>query len=132
MGLSKEIAVESRQEYFEDAQIISSYTADEAINDGYLIDVSEMARETGFKWPVRITRSVHNLCTPPKSNQVQSYEGRLWDILLLAFIAVRHVKNKNDRMATYKVKIGRKLHTLWAVIDGTSGSAIHIMLPEDY
>ena len=116
---------------FENAEIISSYTADEAIEDGFLIDVSEMASEAGFKWPVRITQSVHKLCTPPKSNKIQSYDGRLWDVLWMAFIAVRRVKN--DHMTTYKVKIGRKLHILWAVIDRTSRRpAIHIMLPEDY
>jgi len=113
------------------AEIISSYTADEAIDDGYLIDVSEMAKEAGFVWPVRITQSVHSLCTPPASNKIQSYEGRLWDVLFVGSMAVRRTA-KRENMVTFKVRIGKKNHVLWACIDGTSGPAIHIMLPEDY
>jgi len=116
----------------ENAEIISTYTADEAIDDGYLIDVSDMAKEAGFRWPVRITQSVHTLCTPPKSNKVQSYDGRLWDVLWMGFLAVRRSTSRRENMVTFIVRIGKKNHTLWAVIDGTSGPAIHIMLPEDY
>jgi len=117
---------------FESTDIISSYTADEAIDDGYLVDVSEMAKEAGFKWPVRITQSVHMLCTPPKSNNIQSYDGRLWDVLWMGFFEIKRDSNNHSGILPYKVKIGRKLHTLWLTIDGTSGPAIHIMLPEDY
>ena len=114
-------------------EIISTYTAKDAIEDGVLVDVSEMGKEAGFKWPVRITRSVHELCIPPKSNKIQSYDGRLWDVLWMGFVTITKTK-KYDQTAIleYQVKIGRKLHTLWLAIDGTCGPAIHIMLPEDY
>jgi hypothetical protein len=45
-------------------KIISLYTRDRAIADGFLVDVSDMAREAGFKWPVAVTRSVwDDICT---------------------------------------------------------------------
>jgi hypothetical protein len=113
--------------------VISSYTAAQAEEDGILVDVSEMAHEAGFKNIVRITRTVHDLCTPPKSNKIQSYNGRLWDVLYLASMAVRAAARKGEEsMTTYRVKIGRKIHELWVCIDTTSGPAIHIMTPEDY
>jgi len=39
---------------FADAEYISVYTRAEAIEDGVLKDVSELAREAGFKYPVAI------------------------------------------------------------------------------
>jgi hypothetical protein len=39
--------------------VVSSYTRQQAINDGMLIDVSIQAAAIGFKYPVAITDSVH-------------------------------------------------------------------------
>jgi hypothetical protein len=120
------------QKMFENAEIISTYTAAEAEADGFLVNVTEMAKEAGFKWTTRISRTVHELCTPPKSNKIQSYKGRLWDVLWLAFIAIKRNK-ASDNLVAYKVKIGRKIETLWITIDGTMGEpAIHIITPSDY
>jgi hypothetical protein len=41
---------------------IHPYTRAQAIDDGYLIDVSETAREAGFRLPVAITRSTWADC----------------------------------------------------------------------
>jgi len=109
---------------------ISVYTAKQAVEDGFLVDVSEIAKEAGFNLPVRISSAVHDLCTPPKSNKIQSYQGRLWDVLYLATMAIR--RSKDDQMAVFRVKIGRKIETLWALLDGTSGPAIHIITPQEY
>ena len=109
---------------------ISVYTAEQAVEDGILVDVSELAKEAGFNWPVRITNTVHELCTPPKSNHIQSYTGRLWDVLNLARWAIK--RSQDDGMAVFKVKLGRKVETLWAMFDGTNGPAIHILTPSDY
>ena len=38
--------------------VISVYTRAQAIEDGILVDVSETAREAGFRIPVAVTRSV--------------------------------------------------------------------------
>ena len=38
--------------------VIYTYTREQAIEEGVLIDVSEMASEAGFKWPVAVTVNV--------------------------------------------------------------------------
>ena len=40
--------------------ILSAYTRAQAIEDGFLVDVSDTAREAGFGIPVAVTRSVWN------------------------------------------------------------------------
>ena len=116
---------------FQESDIISVYNAEQAEEDGLLVNVSEMGKEAGFKWPVRISRAVHDLCTPPKSNKIQSYEGRLWDVLYMAFVAIKRT-GQNNGVIPYIVKIGRKNETLYITIDGTMGEpAIHIITPSD-
>jgi hypothetical protein len=111
-------------------EVISTYTAEQAVEDGMLADVTMLAKEVGFKLPVRITSTVSDLCTPPESNKIQSYEGRLWDVLNLAKWAI--LRAKDDNFTKFTVKLGRKNHELWAMLDFTSGPAIHIMVPSDY
>ncbi len=36
-------------------EVIYSYTRAQAIDDGVLIDATEMAKEAGFNWPVALT-----------------------------------------------------------------------------
>jgi len=112
--------------------IIYSYTAEQAIEDGILADVTEMGHEAGFSknFKVRVTRSVYDACIPPKSNKIESFDGRMWDVIWMAKNAV--ASNKSDRMCQFIVRIGRKNVSLFAVLDTTSGPAIHIMFPEDY
>ena len=46
-------------------EVIYSYTRAQAIEDGVLIDVTRMAQEAGFKYPVAITASVwHEYIVP--------------------------------------------------------------------
>ena len=42
----------------ENFQLISSYTRVQAIDDGGLVDVSAIAKEAGFQYPVFITRNL--------------------------------------------------------------------------
>jgi hypothetical protein len=52
---------------FEDADLIRRYTRADAIRDGVLIDVSELARGAGIRHPVALTRAVWQRCVtvPP-------------------------------------------------------------------
>lgn len=116
---------------WENADVISVYDASMAEADGILVNVTNEAKELGFKWTVRISRGVHDLCTPPKSNKIQSYRGRLHDVLWMALIAIKRSKDQN--LIAYKLKIGRKIETLWITIDGTMGEpALHIITPSEY
>jgi len=65
-------------------EIIYAYTRAQAIEDGVLVDVSEVAKEAGIKFPVAVTRAVWDeYITPDDRSRPygQSEEGRLWDTL---------------------------------------------------
>ena len=47
--------------FWEDADLISVYTRAQALEDGVLYDVSDLARESGFTLPTAITAGVHAL-----------------------------------------------------------------------
>jgi len=116
---------------------IISYTADDAMRDGILFDVGPIAKEAGFLLPVRITSGLKSLLTPEQeaTHHGQSYEGRLWDVLMVARFAIG--ANKNERLVSFDVHVyntptDQRSYNLWVVLDQTSDSAIHIMLPEEY
>jgi hypothetical protein len=68
----------------DDLEIIYSYTRQEAIADGVLIDVSGTAVEVGIKYPVSVTAALWDQYIKPDQSVKsfgQSVEGRLWDVL---------------------------------------------------
>lgn len=72
---------------------IYSYTRAQAIEDGVLDDVSEMAKEAGLKFPVALTNSVTtDLMDIPESKSYQSFDGRLWDLLQMLIWQIRREK----------------------------------------
>ena len=123
-----------------DVEIISLYTRSQAIEDGFLVDVSDMAKEAGFKWPVAVTRRVWDeIVTPaPRDEQQgQSEKGRLWDVLWMARLAAK--ANKDDRdsvlfqvIVLYDQK--QKKVTLKLALSFESpqgGPCLTIMLPDE-
>lgn len=114
--------------------VIFSYTAEQAVKDGVLVDVTDMASQIfqvgcDMTWKYRISVNVHQACTPPK-NSTQDYDGRLWDVLNVARTAIRNAK-EGDKLVEFHCKLGRKKLRLWAMLDTTSGPAIHIITPEE-
>jgi hypothetical protein len=69
--------------------LIHSYSRSDAIRDGVLVDVTEQARETGFKIPVALTRAVwdEHVKVSPKV-VAQDERGRLHDILFCLYVAI--------------------------------------------
>jgi len=68
----------------ESLDVIYSYSRSEAIEDGVLIDITDLAKEAGFRYPVAVSANLyHNVLTPAPSliPQGQSLEGRIWDML---------------------------------------------------
>lgn len=63
-------------------ETIYSYTRQQAIEDGVLADVSETAKEAGFKFPVAMTAAVFALVSDC-SRQCQDLQGRLWDVMTM-------------------------------------------------
>jgi len=81
---------------FEDAEIIYAYTRAQAIEDGVLIDVSELAGEAGFKYPVAVTCGLWaEVIEPDEASKKsgQSEIGRLWDILMVLRLVIRKAAN---------------------------------------
>lgn len=59
-----------------------AYTRQQALADGVLVDVTEQAREAGFKVPAAVTRAVWtNFVEAPSGVECQDEAGRLWDVL---------------------------------------------------
>jgi hypothetical protein len=108
---------------FEGWDVISTYTRAQAIEDGVLIDVTEAAREAGFKYPVAITTLVHGevVATPEIAiQQGESDSGRLWDVLWMARVAIKNQRpgDEPDRINFRVIATddqGRKVnHRLWS------------------
>lgn len=126
-------------ELFEGFDIIHSYTRQQAIEDGVLVDVTETAHEAGFCYPVALTATVFGTYVEaPASVPGQDAAGRLWDILWMLRHAIRgssgggselrfqlHVQNSESappRLVTLKSVCG----------PGDDGEpVITIMLPDE-
>ena len=92
--------------FWDDAEIIHTYSREQALEDGVLVDVSEMAREAGFTVPVAVTRAVWRLIEPTEQERtvyLQDESGRLWDVLWMASLAARrtHETDTNTRRGFY-------------------------------
>ncbi len=99
--------MDEAQDPFAGAEVIYAYTRKDALNDGVQIDVSEVAREAGLKFPVYLTRAVwESYVTVPDGVRCQDEKGRLWDIVWMLRCAARrtsgpqmlfglHVRNDN-------------------------------------
>jgi hypothetical protein len=82
------------QPMFEDFELIHKYSRADALRDGELIDVSETAREAGFRYPVALTRAVWERCvTVPEGVIGQDEAGRLWDVVWMLHLAIRKAKD---------------------------------------
>lgn len=80
--------------------VIFSYSREQAIEDGILIDVSETAREMGFRFPVALTSSIWNgeVFIRDDTETCQSTAGRLWDTLWMARLAAQRSNPDNQRV----------------------------------
>ena len=134
---------------FDDAPVIHRYTRAEAIRDGMLTDVTETAREAGFKVPVAITGAVQDQCVRwteddarRKPRVHQDEDGRLWDVLWMAACKAREVarSGRNASSSLFQVIVvprpghgRRRLRTLKLVIGpGDAAEAVAtIMLPDE-
>lgn len=115
-------------------EVISAYSRAQALEDGALVDVSQIASEAGFKFPVALTASVwsdisEGLSLPSAAGQ--SVNGRVWDVVWMAMLAVKRA-SRTDTL-TFEVIIGRKTQSYVMKIGpgDTPASVITIMRPED-
>lgn len=94
---------------FASSDLISAYTRADAIEDGNLIDVTETAREAGFKVPVALTRAVWVNCvewsaeTARRKATIQDEAGRLWDVVWMAQLAARAAARSDSPRRLFQV-----------------------------
>lgn len=125
--------------------VIYAYTRTQAIEDGVLVDVTETAKEVGFKLPVAITEALHNRLAPSKADAGfgQDYDSRLWDVLWIAAFTIKLADPGTDTVTFTVVlqeaegKSGRPQNTdlrLRAICcSGDEGEpVVTIGFPEDY
>ncbi len=121
--------------------IIYTYTRAQAIEDGVLIDVSEMAKEAGIKWPVAVTAAVWALTEDIlPEHRHQDVTGRLWDVLWMLRWAIvspeGRLPGSTETEVLYRFVMhhdGEELVTLKAV-SGPGDDlepVITVMLPEE-
>jgi hypothetical protein len=97
-------------EFFGEA--ISTYSRAQALEDGVLIDVTEIAAEAGFRFPVAITSDAWADCVAwsNEDSERQTYQdesGRLWDVVYMASHGIRASKAPGDRLLFQLYRIPR-------------------------
>lgn len=95
-------------------RVISSYTRQNAIADGFLIDVSVVAKEAGITYPVALTNRVYcdYVEVPEGMEGTQDKAGRLWDILWMLFCAIKQDKIAGD-IGEYQLIIAMSSQDVW-------------------
>lgn len=78
-----------RDGLFGPGDLIFAYTRAQAIADGVLIDVTEQARQVGFRFPVAVTAALWADIQAVPIPIARDEASRLWDVLWLAAYAVR-------------------------------------------
>lgn len=91
--------------------VIYAYTRADALADGTLVDVTEVAREAGFRIPVAMTATARADCvtwsdTDSERQTHQDKSGRLWDVLWMASLAARRAQGERSPFQFYRVPRG--------------------------
>lgn len=71
-------------------RVLHQVTREDLLRDGILVEVSTLATEAGFKFPVAVSCTVWNAYVEvPPGVTGQDETGRLWDILWMLKLAIR-------------------------------------------
>jgi hypothetical protein len=98
-------------------ELIHTYSRADALDDGYLVDVSKTAREAGFRFPVALTRAAWNDCVEwteadsDRKHWPQDEAGRLWDVLTMTRFYMRGVVRRDpdtDRFMLQVLRVPRE------------------------
>ena len=97
----------NKQGLLSDAEIISVYSREQAIDDGFLVDVSDSSecQRLGFRFPVALTRAVWDrFVEVPKGVIGQDMVGRLWEILRVLRMNIRSGANGGEIWFSLRVR----------------------------
>jgi hypothetical protein len=133
---------------FDGAEVIYSYTREQAIEDGVLVDVSEWASDGpdgmigGFQRGASVvfTSAVWADCQPPARNKIESARGRAHDVLWMAICSAKSYAGEvgaagsdplpDPLSLAFAVRIGgrnRRMKLVWTLAEGFT-----IGYPEDF
>ena len=123
----------------DDFKVVYSYTRAQAIADGVLVDVTEQAKQSGFKLPVAIGDNLFNgYIVPPDGleGEGQSLEGRLHDVFEMLKAAASCRWNESrvmlDVIFVMAPRMIQKVLILAVAGPGDNGEPVlTICLPED-
>jgi uncharacterized protein DUF6573 len=101
--------------FTDDAEIISTYSRRQGIEDGVLVDLhqgelNDLINEAGFRWPIACTSTVFFECidvTPAARRAGNDIKGRLWDILQTMKNAVRRIGEQTTPELFFDVLVVR-------------------------
>ncbi len=120
--------------------VIYAYTRTQALSDGVLINVTDLAKEAGFTWPVTVSDHLYSAYLVPALPLLaegQSLTGRLWDVLNVLRFAISQSKDESYlcfsvlfAMAPGAAPIPIELVSVAGPSDDGS-PCLTIMLPED-
>lgn len=114
------------QSLFADADVIHTYTTEQAIEDGMLVDVDTlhptMRQEAGIRVPVYMTTAAFELAvalSPAAKRACNDINGRLWDVLWMLANAARRAPGEGRigfRMMCVTKRVRPTTITLWATM----------------
>ena len=117
-------------------ELIYSYTRKQALEDGVLVDISQLASEAGFRYPVAVSRALwEGYIRPPAEGPEQSDTGKLWDVLNVLLWQIR--RSESTERLTFQVLFRMGSRTVTADLISVCGPGdemepvITIMLPGD-
>ena len=96
---------------------ISTYTREQAIEDGFLIDLNQIIpqNESGFNAPIACTPQVWAVIERTAKGPHHDAHGITWDIL---WLMRSYYKQESDNARVFRVKIGRQYQYFRAIADG--------------
>jgi hypothetical protein len=122
-------------------ELIFAYARRQAIADGVLIDVTETAKEAGFKVPVALTSAAWaKFVEVPPGVACQDEAGRLWDVLWMCRFGIGQGKVRDASSFLFQLHVRNDnregwppLVTLKAVCgpDDDAKPCVTIMLPDE-
>jgi hypothetical protein len=123
----------------EDFEIISSYSREQALEDGVLVDITKTAKEAGVKFHTAMTSAAYADCvTWTQKSGMQDESGRLWDVAWMFSRAAKRASGDQITFSLYRVPNKPRCHAakpvkLKAVIGPGDNMepVITIMLPSE-
>ena len=79
--------------------VLYTYSRSQAVADGLQVEVSKVAEEAGIRFPVFLTRAVHDsFVRVPPGVTGQDEAGRLWDVVWMLRFAIRKAQPGQTRL----------------------------------